>query len=189
MLLSYCFSIISKYLFNYQKQLQKELIQKIKDNPKLQKKIDDFIHKINKRWNRLNKKLNLVLTKGFTFLYNLALFLLGIEILVIYLGFVFYIFYVFFKGIKDEFTKIVTYYQYQYKFNPCQYNPYQYNPYKYNTCNPYSFNHNDICSNYPYSYRYHCPRQSCDKDILDDYYMYNEYDDYYDDYYDNGLYN
>ena len=39
---------LSKYLFNYQKELQKELIQKIKDNPELQRKIDNFIHKINK---------------------------------------------------------------------------------------------------------------------------------------------
>ena len=96
LLLSYGFSILSKYLFNYQKQLQEELIQKIKDNPELQKKMEKMINKITKKWERLNKKLNLVLTKGFILLYNLALFLLGIEILVIYFSSAFYLFYVFF---------------------------------------------------------------------------------------------
>ena len=43
-----------------QKQLQEELIQKIKENPELQKKVERMVNKITKKWERLNKKLNLI---------------------------------------------------------------------------------------------------------------------------------
>ena len=189
LLLSFAFSILSRSLFQYSDKLREELVLNINDNPELQRKIEKLVKKITKKWERLNKKLNSVLTKGFVFLYNLALALLGIEIFVIYFGIIFYIFYIFFKGIEEQFKQL-----FKSLFKP-GFNVYQ-NKCQYCSCCPYNMSK---MSCHP---QYQChpqPQYQChpnneygfqDKcNLMDDYYMYNEYDDYYDDYYDNGLYN
>ena len=189
LLLSFGFSILSKILFQHSYKLREDFIKKVNDNPELQKQIDKLINKITKKWNILNKKLNLVLTKGFVFLYNLALALLGIEIFVIYFSIIFYIFYIFFKGIKEQFKQLFkplfktgfNVYQNKCQYCPCCpynmskmqcYPQYQCHPQRQHQCHP----------NNEYGFQDKC-------NLMDDYYMYNEYDDHYDDYYDNGLYN
>ena len=178
LLLSFGFSILSRTLIQKSYKFREEFIQKVNDNPELQKKIEKLLNKITKKWNRLNKKLNLVLTKGFIFLYNVALFLLGIELLVIYFSSVFYILYIFFKGIKDEIKKMFNNYQNRCQMCPCC---------PYNMSKSYS-NLQDKCN--PYNRRTTqykcCPLDECYPQ--DDYYLYNEYDDYYDDYYDYNTY-
>jgi hypothetical protein len=185
-LLSFAFSILSRSLFQYSDKLREELVQNINNNPELQRKIEKLVKNITKKWERLNKKLNLVLTKGFVFLYNLTLALLGIEIFVIYFGIIFYIFYIFFKEIKEQFKQIFkplfkplfSIYQ-----NKCQYCP----------CCPYNMSNISCSPEYQCQTQYQCyPNEYDSRDecnLQDDYYMYNEYDDHYDDYYDNGLYN
>lgn len=191
-LLSFAFSILSRSLFQYSDKLREELVQNINNNPELQRKIEKLIKKITKKWERLNKKLNLVLTKGFVFLYNLALALLGIEIFVIYFGIIFYIFYIFFKGIKEQFKQL-----FKPLFKP-GFNVYQ-NKCQYCPCCPYNMSKMQQCQPQYQCQQQYQPQYQCQSNneysfqdkcnLMDDYYMYNEYDDHYDDYYDNGLYN
>ena len=188
LLLSFAFSILSRSLFKYSDKLREELVQNINDNPELQRKIEKLVKKITKKWERLNKKLNLLLTKGFEFLYNLAIFLLSIEIFVIYFASMFYIFYIFFKGIKEQFKQLVQQLFSIYQ-NKCQYCP----------CCPYNMSKMQQCQPQYQCQQQYQPQYQCQSNnessfpdecnLIDDYYMYNEYDDHYDDYYDNGLYN
>jgi len=169
LLLAYSLYNLAKYLFKYQQKLQQELVDRIKNNPQLMHKIDKFLNKISKKWNKLNKKLNQVLVKGFTIIYNLALFLLGIEFIVIYFNIVFYFFYNLFKGIKQEFLNL-----FKYCSNSCYLN----------SCYPNSCYPNGCCPCFPCNIN-KCDYNPCYQNIMsDDYYMYNEFDDYYDDYYD-----
>lgn len=184
LLLSFGFSILSKILFQHSYKLREEFIQKVNDNPELQKKIEKLLNKITKKWNILNKKLNLVLTKGFVFLYNLALALLGIEIFIIYFGSIFYIFYILFKGIKGEIKKMFNNYQNRCQMCPCcPYNMSKSYSNLQDKCNPYNrCTTQDKCC----PLDQFCPIDECYPQ--DDYYLYNEYDDYYDDYYDYNPY-